>query len=212
MSALAPERIATRRRRQRSSISQVAPAAGSSPTTRRGDFVAQFDRQFETRFCDQACAELERRLADRPALRVERSRHAVGARVSIRAGKPHLQRAGKALDVVDRDRRRALGSHGDRVALGQRLQFCRKAAGAAEFEAVGDPQDLGLGIRAEETRYRRQRGLAGGRIGNRRQSAKFRLEIRRVERRDVQAALGHRRQRCEAARAGRRRHRFTRDH
>ena len=48
---------------------------------------------------------------------------------------------------------------------------------------------LGVGIGGEETRDRRERGLARRRVGNRRQRAQFRFEIRRVERHDVQAAL-----------------------
>ena len=175
-----------------------APALVDQPgRARRGlvcddearDFVAQLHRQLETRISGQARAELKRRLSDHAALRVERPRHALGASVRVRAGEPGLQRPGKALDAGDGDRRRPLGRDGDRMALGKGLQFRREAGRAAEFEAIGDPQDFGVGIVGEETRDRRERGLARRRVGNRRQRAQFRFEIRRVERHDVQAAL-----------------------
>ena len=72
-----------------------APALVDQPgRARRGlvaddearDFVAQLDRQLETRLSGQARAELERRLADHAALRVERPHDAVGARVARRRG------------------------------------------------------------------------------------------------------------------------------
>ena len=154
-----------------------------------GDFVAQLHRQLETRISGQARAELKRRLADHAALRVERARHALGASVRVGAGEPGLQRPGKALDAGDGDRRRPLGRDGDAWPSARAFNFVAKPARAAEFEAVGDPQDFGVGIVGEETRDRRERGLARRRVGNRRQRANFDLEIRRVERHDVQAAL-----------------------
>ena len=168
----------------------------------RRDVVAQLDGQLKGGLGREAGAEIEGRFADRPPLRVQRAHDAAWLGVTIGAGKSRLEGAGLALEAGDGERRLGLRSDGDGVIRRQPLQPRCEAAGAAEFETVGDPQDFRFRIGGEEALNRRRRGGALGRIGFWLQRREFRGERCGVERLNVLAARRHRGKRDQATGIG----------
>ena len=95
----------------------------------------------------RCAAEIERRLADRQALGVERAQQALVPRAVRRRAARAPASAPARLSTPVRPERRVLSvSTLTRCVPGERGEFAREGAGAAELEAVGDPDDFGVGM------------------------------------------------------------------
>ena len=153
----------------RSSISQAAPAEFSSATTRREIWLRSSTGSSKLAPAALSRAEIERRLADRAALRVERAHHAGAARIGRR-------RASDARSARRRDSRRRKwpsgversSDDGDRDGRSTPPSSARAKAPAPPSSSPSAIHTTSArGLAARKRGDRRQRRLARGRVGDR---------------------------------------------